>query len=59
MPPWTIGELMHLTRDELCDLAGRIALTLPDLEVGCVERSNALMSLENIRRVMVVRDLHP
>jgi hypothetical protein len=56
---WTIAELMHLTRDELCDLASRIAVTLPDLEAGSVGRSDALASLDNIRRVMVLRDLHP
>jgi hypothetical protein len=59
MPLWTITELMHLTRDELCDLASRIALTLPELDVGTFARSDALASLDNIRRVMVSRDLHP
>lgn len=29
MQLWTINELMHLTRDELCDLAGRIEGALP------------------------------
>ena len=56
---WTIADLMHLTRDELCDLASRIALTLTELDVGTVARSDALASLDNIRRVMVLRDLHP
>jgi hypothetical protein len=56
---WTIAELMHLTRDELCDLAARIILKLPELEAGTVARSNALASLDNIRRVMALRDLHP
>jgi hypothetical protein len=55
----TITELMHLTRDELCDLADRIMLTLPELDAGTLARSNALASLDNIRRVMVLRDLHP
>jgi len=50
--PWTISELMHLTRDELCDLAARISLTLPELDAGTVARSNALTSLDNIHRVM-------
>jgi hypothetical protein len=59
MQLWTITELMHLTRDELCDLADRIALTLLELDVGTVARSDALASLDNIRRVMVLRDLHP
>ena len=56
---WTINELMHLTRDELCDLAERISLTLPELDDGTLARSNALTSLDNIRRVMILRDLHP
>jgi hypothetical protein len=59
MPPWTIVDLMHLTRDELCDLAARIILKLPELEAGTVARSNALASLDSICRVMVLRDLHP
>jgi len=58
MPLWTIAELMHLTRDELCDLAARISHKLPELEAGTVARFNALESLDNIRRVMVLRDLH-
>ena len=57
--PLTIAELMHLTRDELCDLAARIALTLPELDAGTLARSNAITSLDNIRRVMVLRDIHP
>ena len=59
MQLWTITELMHLTRIELCDLADRITLTLPEFDVGTVARSNALASLDNIRRVMVLRDIHP
>jgi hypothetical protein len=55
----TISELMHLTRDELCDLAARIELLLLELDAGTVARSNALTSLANIRRVMILRDLHP
>jgi hypothetical protein len=53
----TIAELMHLTRDELCNLAGRIEHALPGLEAGTVERFNALTNLDNIRCVMVRRDL--
>jgi hypothetical protein len=56
---WTISELMHLTRDELCDLAARISHKLPELEAGTVARHDALASLDNIRRVMVLRNLHP
>jgi hypothetical protein len=59
MSLWTIAELMHMTREELCDLAARIAHKLPELEAGTVARTNALASLDNIRRVMVLRDLHP
>ena len=56
---WTITELMHLTRDELCNLAGCIEHGLSDLEAGSVERLNAVTSLNNIRRVMVLRDFQP
>jgi hypothetical protein len=59
MPHWTITELMYLTRDELCDLAAWIMHNLPELDAGTVARFNALASLDNIRRVMVLRDLHP
>jgi hypothetical protein len=57
--PWSINELMHLTRDELCGLAGHIEHALAGLETGTVERLNALTSLDNIRRIMVQRGLHP
>jgi hypothetical protein len=59
MSLWTVAELMHMTRDELCDLAARISHKLPELEADTVARTNALASLDNIRRVMVLRDLHP
>jgi hypothetical protein len=58
MALWTITELMHLTRDELCDLAGRFEHTLCELEAGSVERFKALTSLDNIRRGMVLRGYH-
>jgi hypothetical protein len=48
---WTIAELMHLTRDELCDLAARIARRLPELDARTVARSNALGSLDHGCRV--------
>jgi len=54
----TISELMHLTRDELCNLATAIEQSLAEFETGTVERLDALASLGNIRRVMVWRDLH-
>jgi hypothetical protein len=55
---WTVSELMHLTRDELCNLAAKIERSLPGFEAGTLERLNALTSLDNIRRVMTWRDLH-
>jgi len=55
MAHWTVGELMHLTRDELCDLSQRIELSLIELEAGSVARSNALASIVNISRVMQLR----
>lgn len=56
---WTIDELMHLTRDELCDLAWQIERVLPGLEPGSAERMKALVSLANIRRVQLRRGLSP
>ncbi len=58
MALWTITELMHLTRDELCNLAAGIEHILPDLEAGTAQRLDAVTSLDNIRRVMVRRGLH-
>jgi hypothetical protein len=58
MKLWTISELMHLTRDELCNLAAMIDQSLPTFETGTVGRLDALTSLDNIRRVMVQRGLH-
>ena len=58
MACWTINELMHLTRDELCDLAARVEHALSGLEAGSTDRLHALISLENIRKVLVLRDLH-
>ncbi len=58
MPFWTIDELMHLTRDELCRLACEVEQGVPACEAGTLERLNALTSLENIRRVMTIRGLH-
>jgi hypothetical protein len=48
---------MHLTRNELCDLAERIGLALPELDAGTVARHEALTSLDNIRKVMRLCDL--
>jgi hypothetical protein len=58
MACWIINELMHLTRAELCDLAAHIELALSGFEAGSADRLHALISLENIRRVLVQRDLH-
>jgi hypothetical protein len=55
---WTVAELMHRTRQELCHLAEAITIVLPELEPGTTARLDALTSLDNIRRVMVLRDLH-
>ena len=41
---WTITELMHLTREELCNLAARIEQSLSDFEPCTVERLIALTS---------------
>jgi len=58
MLDWTVTELMHLTRDELCNLADRIAAMLPEMEAGSRKRLSALTSLHNIRSVMLRRKLH-
>ncbi|WP_316203928.1 hypothetical protein [Bradyrhizobium sp. SZCCHNS3051] len=58
MNVWTVTELMHLTQDELCDLAARIENSLPGIEAGTADRAQALASLDNIRRVMLLRGLH-
>jgi hypothetical protein len=59
MKIWTLQELMQLTRQELCELAGGIAASLPQLEAGTAERSCALTSLDNIRRTMLKRGYSP
>jgi len=58
MAIFTITDLMHLTRQELCDLAKRIEQTLTVLEAGSLDRTQALVSLENIRRTMSRRGFH-
>jgi hypothetical protein len=57
MTLWTVTDLMHLTRDELCALACRITYALPEFGTGTVARLHALTSLDNIRRVMALRRL--
>ena len=56
---YAIAELMHMTRNELCDLAEQITFKLPELEPGTVARHDALTSLDNIRKVLRLRDLSP
>jgi hypothetical protein len=56
--PWTITELMQLTRDEFCNLAALIEHSLLRFEAGTAERHDVLTSLRNIRRVMMQRGLH-
>jgi hypothetical protein len=51
----TINELMRLTRIELTDLLVRITNALPGLPEGSVERTNALITLRNIRSVLAQR----
>ena len=58
MQPWTINELMHLTRMELCNLAGETEHVLHDLEAGSARRLDALTTLDNIRRVIAIRGFH-
>ena len=51
----SVGDLMHLTRDELCDFSEQIERRLTQLEAGSVARTNALTGIANIRRVMLAR----
>ena len=55
----TIIELMRLTRIELTDLLVRITSALADLPEGSVERQKALITLSNIRWVLMRHDLTP
>lgn len=55
MQLWTINELMHLTRDELCRLALKTEHDIRGLEAGSIRRGDAVTTLENIRRVMTIR----
>lgn len=51
----TIPEFMRLTRLELTKLLVRIINELPNLAEGSVERQNALLTLRNIRLVLLMR----
>ena len=57
MLPLALDELMHLTRDELCRLAEGLERQLPCMGAGTVSRYRVLISLENIRRMMIMRRL--
>jgi hypothetical protein len=59
MQVWTITELLHMTREQLCELRCDIERMLNGLKAGTVARGNALTSLENIRRVMLRKGFHP
>ncbi|GLR86519.1 hypothetical protein [Bradyrhizobium iriomotense] len=58
MQAWTVSELMMLTRMELCNLAVETELTLYGLDAGSIGRLDAITTLENIRRVMLMRGFH-
>jgi hypothetical protein len=45
---WTISDLMHLTRDELCNMATAIEQSLLAFEPGTVNRLNAFTSLDKL-----------
>jgi hypothetical protein len=48
-------ELWHKSRIELCELANRITSDLREFPEGSPERANALVSLRNIRYVLLAR----
>lgn len=58
MDEFSINDLMHLTRENLCGLSQRIEHLLPGLEAGTAGRSRALQTLANIRRTMLMRGLY-
>jgi hypothetical protein len=57
MEIFTVSELMHLTRRELCDLWDHTQYLLSSFEAGSVARWNALVSLDNIGRVLRLKAL--
>lgn len=59
MKVWSWAELMQLTRFELCEVDREIRAMLRLLEAGTIARSNALTTLDNIRRILVLKDWHP
>jgi hypothetical protein len=52
---WTVLDLLHLSRRELCELADRLLDALRDFEPGSVQRHELLISIANIRRVQARR----
>lgn len=59
MEVWTVTQLWHMTREQLCELMCDIEQMLKGIESGTAARGNALASLENIRRVMRRKGFHP
>jgi hypothetical protein len=58
MTIWTFSESMQMTREELFDLDRTLRAMLWRIRPGTVARTNTLASFENIRRILVQRDLH-
>ncbi len=58
MDIYSIDELMLMTRNEICDIAEHLERKLVRLEADNPVRTYVLISLYNIRRVMLWRDLH-
>jgi hypothetical protein len=55
----TINDLLRLTRKELCDLAARVAASLPSYREGSPARTAALINLRNIRWALTRRSPTP
>ncbi|TFV48266.1 hypothetical protein [Bradyrhizobium niftali] len=58
MISWTVTELMHMTREELCGLDANLRHALGQFGPGTAKRHEVLTSLQNIRRVIGMRRLH-
>jgi hypothetical protein len=59
MQVWTTTELLHMTREQLCELMCDLEYLFKQLEAGTAARGNALTTLDNIRRVMLRKGFHP
>jgi hypothetical protein len=55
----TIGELMRMSKIELCDRLAKIANILPDFPDGSPERTAARINLRRIRLVLARREFLP